>query len=270
MSVDADATKPKHAGADTKRVPLPGRSVPHDAVAMAAVGELTGNMAHDFNNLLTGIIGNIDMAMARLSQNQVAAAESYLQGARSAAGRAAGLTQRLLAFAQRQSLMPSPVPIAALLADFVDLLNSLVGPGIVVRSRCDRTIGNAYCDHGQLETALLTLAMNARDAMPDGGTLSIEAAPITRGPAIAGRAGDYILLTIADCGIGMSESCLARAFDPFFTTKPAGQGTGLGLSMVYGFVKQSGGDIELHSREGSGTTVRLFLPRHHDGSPIGP
>ena len=235
------------------------------AQKMEAIGQLTGGVAHDFNNLLTGILGNLDMLSARLAQGETETATSYLEGARSAASRAAGLTHRLLAFSRRQTLMPGAVPVAELLADMAELIGRTVGPAIDVRTRCCKGVWGGFCDYNQLENALLNLAINARDAMPEGGTFLIEAENVTLGtpgPADDYKPGEYVMLAITDSGQGMSAEIVQRAFDPFFTTKPAGQGTGLGLSMVYGFVKQSDGHIDLSSRPGHGTTVRLYIPRH--------
>jgi signal transduction histidine kinase/CheY-like chemotaxis protein len=231
---------------------------------MAAIGQLTGGIAHDFNNLLAGIIGNLDMLTTRLAQRDLTSAESYLTGARSAASRAAGLTQRLLAFSGRQSLMPTVIDIPGFLLDIEELLSHTVGPAIELRTRCDPAVGTAVCDHHQLETALLNLAINARDAMPDGGRLTIEAGNRTLDIPHAGAAhtaGAYVVVSVIDTGCGMTEDVAARAFDPFFTTRKGGQGSGLGLSMIYGFLKQSGGHVELQSRPGMGTIVRLFIPR---------
>lgn len=231
---------------------------------MEAVGQLTGGISHDFNNLLTGIMGNLDMLATRMAQGEIESAQSYLEGARSAATRAAGLTHRLLTFSRRQDLSPDTIPVAALLDDMHELIDRTVGPSIEVRVRRDAGIWDGFCDRNQLENALLNLAINARDAMPDGGLLVLEADNATLGEP--GRTqshlpGDYVVLAITDSGHGMSQDVVDRAFDPFFTTKPDGQGTGLGLSMVYGFIKQSGGHIEIASRPGLGTTIRLYIPR---------
>ncbi|MDD2875919.1 MAG: ATP-binding protein [Acidiphilium sp.] len=234
------------------------------AEKMEAIGDFAGGIAHDFNNLLTGIIGNMEMLGTRLAQGDVASAETYLEGARTAASRAARLTGRLLALSRRQALSPAPVPVAAFLLDVEELIGHAVGADIKVQTRCLNPLLSTYCDSTQLENALLSLAVNARDAMPDGGFLTIEADDMT--PEVlcladAGLVGNPIVLTIADTGIGMSDDVAAHAFDPFFTTKSGGPGTGLGLSMVYGFIKQSGGHIDVTSRPGGGTTIRLFLPR---------
>ncbi|CAG4922879.1 unnamed protein product [Acidocella sp. C78] len=230
---------------------------------MDAIGQMTGGISHDFNNILTGILGNLDMLAARLEQGETEAARSYLEGARSAASRAAGLTQRLLAFARRQTLAPDVIDIGALIEDMRELIDRMAGPAIAVRTSCPPDIRPGFCDRNQLENALLNLAINARDAMPEGGVLTLDAANAALGPPPRGqsrKAGAYVRIGIADTGCGMTETVLAQAFEPFFTTKPAGQGTGLGLSMVYGFVQQSGGHVEIASRIGEGTRVSLFIP----------
>jgi signal transduction histidine kinase/CheY-like chemotaxis protein len=242
------------------------------AQKMEAIGQLTGGMAHDFNNLLAGIIGNLDMLRTRLAQGDINSATSYLAGARSAASRAAGLTQRLLAFSCRQTLQPSAIDVHALLLDIEELLSSTIGPAIALRIECAPAVWRAFCDHDQLENALLNLAINARDAMPHGGCLTIAATNQTLAAPRACEthaAGDHVVLTITDTGCGMADEVAARAFDPFFSTKPRGQGTGLGLSMVYGFLKQSGGHVALESRPGAGTTLRLFIPREPADGALG-
>lgn len=243
------------------------------AQKMEAIGQLTGGISHDFNNLLTGILGNLDMLAARLDQGDRESANSYLDGARSAASRAAGLTQRLLAFSRCQTLTPAPIDVEILLADMQELIGCTVGPAITVASRCEAGVWTPYCDRNQLENALLNLAINARDAMPDGGTLTIEAANATlrsSGMKDGCEPGDYVMLSVTDTGTGMSADTLTRAFEPFFTTKPSGQGTGLGLSMVYGFIKQSGGHIELRNMPCGGVVVRLFLPRRRGAAQPDP
>ncbi|KDM67536.1 ATP-binding protein [Acidiphilium sp. JA12-A1] len=230
---------------------------------MEAIGQLTGGISHDFNNLLTGILGNLDMLATRIEQGDHASAMSYLDGARSAASRAAGLTQRLLTFARRQALAPAAISVATLLDDLHELIDRTVGPAIEVQTLYPPDLRAGFCDRNQLENALLNLAINARDAMPEGGRLTIEASNATLVAPARGQThteGDYVRLTITDTGCGMSDAVKDRVFEPFFTTKPAGQGTGLGLSMVYGFIKQSGGHIELASEAGRGTKISLFIP----------
>ncbi|WP_174504521.1 ATP-binding protein [Acidiphilium sp. C61] len=240
---------------------------------MDAIGQMTGGISHDFNNILTGILGNLDMLAARLEQGEIVAARSYLDGARSAAARAAGLTQRLLAFARRQTLAPAAIDIPALIEDMHELIDRMAGPAIAVRTICPPDIRLGFCDRNQLENALLNLAINARDAMPEGGVLTLAAANAMLGPPPRGQRrgeGAYVRIGIADTGKGMTEAVMAQAFEPFFTTKPAGQGTGLGLSMVYGFVQQSGGHVEIASRIGEGTTVDLFIPCPAADMPAAP
>ena len=234
---------------------------------MEAVGQLTGGIAHDFNNMLQGVAGGLEMARRRIADGRAAEAERYLDAAREAAGRAAGLTRRLLAFARRQRLDPKPVDADALVVGMADLVRRTVGPGISVELKLCDGAGGVLCDAGELESALLNLCINARDAMPEGGRLAI-ATEDTRPSAaeIAGQEGlspgDYTVVSVSDTGQGMPPEVLERVFEPFFTTKPLGQGTGLGLSQVWGFARQSGGLVRLESAPGRGTVVRIFLPRH--------
>jgi CheY-like chemotaxis protein len=184
----------------------------------------------------------------------------------SSAGRAAALTHRLLAFSRRQTLDPRPLSPNRLVQGLEELVTRTVGPNITVRVVLAGDAGTILCDPSQLENALLNLAINARDAMPEGGRLTMETANAEVSPALAAQLdmqpGPYVTLAVADTGTGMSAEVAARAFDPFFTTKPIGEGTGLGLSMIYGFAKQSGGQVRIETEEGRGTTVRLYLPRH--------
>jgi len=234
---------------------------------MEAVGQLTGGIAHDFNNLLTGVIGGLEMMQTRLAQGRHEDAERCAGLAMHSAQRAASLTHRLLAFSRRQPLEPRVVCINALVASMRELIDRTVGPGIQLQVN---TAGNAWpshCDLNQLENTLLNLVINARDAMPRGGVLTIGTrnASVVADALIAGEPGpgDYVCLMVSDSGVGMAPDTLARVFEPFYTTKPAGQGTGLGLSMVYGFARQSGGFVRIDSELGVGTTVRLYLPRCH-------
>ncbi len=240
------------------------------AQKMEAVGQLTGGIAHDFNNLLAGITGSLELAQARLSPEQSATVSRYMEAAMGAAKRAAALTQRLLAFSRRQTLDPKPVNPDRLVAGLTELIHRTIGPNIAMRV-VDGHVWPILADPNQLENALLNLCINARDAMPDGGTLTIETAGEKLDAAAAtarGLApGDYIRLSVSDTGTGMSPEVMARAFDPFFTTKPLGQGTGLGLSMIYGFAQQSGGHVTLHSELGQGTRVELYLPRYLGDGP---
>ncbi|MBC4015304.1 PAS domain S-box protein [Siccirubricoccus deserti] len=240
------------------------------AQKMEALGQLTGGIAHDFNNLLTGIIGSLTLMQRRVAAGRAVEAERYVEAATQSARRAAALTQRLLAFARRQPLDPRPVDAARLLEDMAELLRRTIGPAIALEIGAEPGIWPILCDPSQLENVVLNLAINARDAMPDGGHLCIglRNASLPAGGELA--AGDYLCLDVIDTGAGMTPAVMARAFDPFFTTKPIGQGTGLGLSMVYGFARQSGGVVRLHSRPEKGTTVTLLLPRHRGGMPAEP
>jgi hypothetical protein len=233
---------------------------------MEAVGQLTGGIAHDFNNLLTGILGSLELLDLRLRQGRLQDLGRYTGTARSAAERAAALTHRLLAFSRRQTLDPQPVALAQLVIGLEDLIQRSIGPQIVLEHAADPQLWLTHIDASQLENALLNLCLNARDAMPEGGRIRIVLANETLANPQAEQltlpAGDYVRLTVGDNGSGMSDEVRARAFDPFFTTKPLGQGTGLGLSMVHGFVLQSGGEIRIDSAPGEGTQVHLYLPRY--------
>ncbi|HEY8336148.1 MAG TPA: PAS domain-containing protein [Tardiphaga sp.] len=234
---------------------------------MEAVGQLTGGIAHDFNNLLTGIVGSLDLMQTRLNQGRTENVGRYIDAAMTSANRAAALTHRLLAFARRQPLIPKPVDANALVVSLEDLLRRTIGEALDLDIVAADDLWLTLCDPNQLESALLNLAINARDAMPDGGRLTIAtgnvvvAALNAANPALL--PGDYICISVTDTGTGMSPEVVARAFDPFFTTKPIGQGTGLGLSMIYGFARQSNGHVSIDSTLGRGTTVKLYLPRHH-------
>ncbi len=238
---------------------------------MEAVGQLTGGLAHDFNNLLAGISGSLELLRIRAAQGRTAEFGRYIETALTSVNRAAALTHRLLAFSRRQTLDPKPTEVNRLVSGMEDLFRRTVGPSIQIETRLADELWPILCDPNQLESALLNLVINARDAMPDGGHLLIETAnsvlPDRRGalrnaPPGNMPPGDYVILSVTDTGTGMAPDVIARAFDPFFTTKPLGQGTGLGLSMIYGFVQQSGGHVGLHSKEGQGTTVTIGLPRY--------
>ena len=238
---------------------------------MEAVGQLTGGIAHDFNNLLTGIIGSLDLMGKRVTQGRHGEIERYIALAKASASRAASLTHRLLAFARRQPLDPRPVNVNQLVASMEELLRRSIGEQIRLDIVTGDGLWGTFCDPHQLESALLNLAINARDAMPDGGVLTIETANATLDARYAAdlrdvEPGQYVALSVSDTGVGMSAAVQERAFDPFFTTKPIGQGTGLGLSMVYGFARQSEGHARIYSEQGQGTTVKLYLPRH--GAPV--
>lgn len=233
---------------------------------MEAVGQLTGGIAHDFNNLLTGITGALDLLSRRIEQGRLENTGRYIDMAMTSANRAASLTHRLLAFSRRQPLEPKPVDANRMVTSMDDLLRRTLGEGITLEIASSDKLWLTLCDPHQLENALLNLVINARDAMPDGGRLTIETGNTEFETAWAARdagvkPGSYVSLAVSDSGSGMSETVVARAFDPFFTTKPIGQGTGLGLSMIYGFAKQSEGSVKIESKIGSGTTVRLLLPR---------
>src|SRR5712664_2845808 len=234
---------------------------------MEAVGQLTGGIAHDFNNLLTGIVGSLDLLQTRLNQGRTDNVARYIDAARTSANRAAALTHRLLAFARRQPLIPKSVDVNQLVVSLEDLLRRTIGETIDLRIVAANDLWSTLCDPNQLESALLNLAINARDAMPDGGRLTIATANARLDSVTADTPallpGDYICIGVTDTGVGMSAEVALRAFDPFFTTKPIGQGTGLGLSMIYGFARQSNGHATIDSQIGQGTSVKLYLPRHH-------
>ncbi len=233
---------------------------------MEAVGQLTGGLAHDFNNLLAGISGSMELMQTRLAQGRISELDRYVTGAQGAVKRAAGLTQRLLAFSRRQTLDPKPATLNRLVSGMQDLVTRSVGPTIEVETALAGGLWTTFVDIGQLENALLNLCLNARDAMPDGGKLTIETgnrwfderASRQRGLS----SGQYVSLCVSDTGTGMTPDVVERAFDPFFTTKPTGQGTGLGLSMVHGFAGQSGGTARIYSELGKGTMICIYLPRH--------
>ena len=232
---------------------------------MEAVGQLTGGIAHDFNNLLTGILGSLQLMQVRIGQGRIGDLDRYIGLATTSANRAASLTHRLLAFSRRQTLDPQQVDVNRLATSMEELIRGTVGPAIRVETMILGGLWRTLCDSNQLENALLNLAINARDAMPQGGHLTIEGANVTLDELDADRhetvSGQYVMVSVTDTGCGMTPDVIARVFEPFFTTKPLGQGTGLGLSMVYGFAKQSNGHTRIHSEVGRGTTVRLYLPR---------
>jgi PAS domain S-box-containing protein len=232
---------------------------------MEAVGQLTGGIAHDFNNLLTGIAGGLEMIDRRLSEGRQDGVQRYIAVAQASTQRAAALTQRLLAFSRRQTLDPKPIDTNRLIASMADLIRRTVGPAIEVEVVEAGGLWTTRVDPSQLENALLNLAINARDAMPDGGRLTIETANKWLDERTAAEReltpGQYLSLCVTDTGTGMAPHVISRAFDPFFTTKPLGQGTGLGLSMIHGFVRQSGGQVRVYSEVGKGTTMCLYLPR---------
>ena len=231
---------------------------------MEAIGQLTGGIAHDFNNHLTVIFANLDLARTVIPNRErlMRALDNTIKGAK----RAASLTAQLLAFARRQPLKPEAIDVGRLLTQTSGLLERVLGERIKVETIRSGGLWPAYCDAAQLEAALLNLAVNARDAIPKGGKLTLEVANAYLDDEYAARnddvkPGPYIMVAVTDAGVGMSREIMQRAFDPFFTTKPEGQGTGLGLSQVFGFIKQSGGHIKLYSELGEGTTVKLYIPK---------
>ncbi|WP_116817522.1 hybrid sensor histidine kinase/response regulator [Pseudomonas syringae] len=233
---------------------------------MDAVGQLTGGIAHDFNNLLAGISGSLELITKRLAQGRVGDVGRYVSVAQGAVRRAASLTHRLLAFSRRQTLSPRVTDVNGLIHDMEELIARTVGPEIDIKVVAQNDLWPALIDHAQLESSLLNLCLNARDAMPNGGRIIIETANASleecTDPDHGIPAGEHLSIRVTDTGIGMSPDIAAKAFEPFFTTKAIGAGTGLGLSMVYGFVRQSGGQIRVESIEGQGTSVVMHLPRH--------
>ena len=243
------------------------------AQKMEAVGQLTGGIAHDFNNMLTGVIGAIDIMKRRIASGRLDGLDRFMDAASISAQRAAGLTARLLAFSRRQSLDSRPTDVNGLVVSLEDLLRRTMSEQISVSIVPGSQVPAALVDANQLESAILNLAINARDAMPDGGALTVETTLVTldeeqcnKWPGM--KTGRYVVVAVSDSGVGMDAPTLEKVFDPFFTTKPIGQGTGLGLSMVYGFAKQSNGQVRIHSAPGSGTTVKIFLPMAEAG--VGP
>ena len=235
------------------------------AQKMEAVGQLAGGLAHDFNNLLAGILGSLEVMRTRLAQGRLNDIDRFLTAAAGAATRGASLTQRMLAFSRRQTLAPKPTNVTRLITSMEELLRRSVGPAVAVEVVQTSGAWPTLVDPGQLESALLNLCINGRDAMPSGGRLTIETANHwidDRMASLLGlKAGQYLSVSVSDTGTGMSAETVARAFDPFFTTKPIGEGTGLGLSMVWGFAGQSGGSAKIYSALGEGTTVSIYLPR---------
>ncbi|RZL85770.1 MAG: PAS domain S-box protein [Sphingomonas sp.] len=237
------------------------------AQKMEAVGQLTGGLAHDFNNLLTGMMGNLELLQLRIARGRLDDLDRFINAAQGAGRRAASLTQRLLAFSRRQTLDPKPTDVNRLVLSLEELLHRTVGATVGIEIVGAAGLWTADIDASQLENAILNLCINGRDAMPDGGKLTIE----TANKWIDDRTGrdrdlspgQYISICVTDTGTGMTRETIQRAFEPFYTTKPIGQGTGLGLSMIYGFARQSGGQVRIYSEVGHGTTVCIYLPRHH-------
>jgi signal transduction histidine kinase len=234
---------------------------------MEAVGQLTGGLAHDFNNLLAGISGSLEIMQSRMRQGRVNDVERYLTAAQGAVKRAAALTHRLLAFSRRQTLEPKPTDMNELVAGMQEIIQRAIGPTIAFEFVGLAGLWLTLVDPSQLENSLLNLCLNARDAMPDGGRITVE----TANKWLDARAarehdmpeGQFLSLCVTDTGVGMAPDVVARAFEPFFTTKPTGEGTGLGLSMVYGFARQSGGQVRIYSEVGQGATVCIYLPRYY-------
>ncbi len=230
---------------------------------MEAIGQLTGGIAHDFNNMLTGILSALDIVRMRLELGRTEDLERFLDAATTSSQRAAALTQRLLAFSRRQSLDARPVELNALVGAMQHLLRSTLGESVRILTEEAPAPLHAALDANQFESALLNLAINARDAMPNGGELALRTFPLrlADGERATVPAGDYAVVAVSDTGTGMPPEVVERAFEPFFTTKPIGKGTGLGMSMVYGFMQQSGGHIAIDSTPGQGTTISLFIPQ---------
>jgi signal transduction histidine kinase len=240
---------------------------------MEAVGQLTGGIAHDFNNMLTGIMGSLDLMRRRIAMRRFEDLDRYMTAASASAARAAALTQRLLAFSRRQALAPRPVAINDLISSMSALIEQAIDETIDLNVVLAPDLPSGNIDPHQLENAILNLALNARDAMPGGGALTVQTGVVDLDNThVAWRPGlspgRYLMVSVSDSGVGMAPELIEKAFDPFFTTKPLGQGTGLGLSMVYGFARQSGGTVIIHSQVGVGTSVELYLPTTEVRAPV--
>ncbi|MDA8248096.1 MAG: ATP-binding protein, partial [Rhodospirillales bacterium] len=241
---------------------------------METVGQLTGGVAHDFNNLLTAILGGADLLTRRLTGLDETS-RRVLAGISDAAQRGAALVHRLLAFSRKQALRPEVTDVNRLIAGMSELLRRTLGEQIAVETVLAGGLWRTSIDRNQLENAILNLAVNARDAMPDGGRLTLETGNTLLDDEYAAtnpeaKPGQFVLVAVSDSGAGMNAEVMRRAFEPFFTTKPEGAGTGLGLSQVYGFVRQSGGTVKIYSEPGQGTTVKLYLPRHVGEGEVAP
>jgi PAS domain S-box-containing protein len=265
--ITRDITERKEAEGELEQA----RQALFQSQKMEALGQLTGGVAHDFNNLLTIIVGGLD-TVARSKPDETARIERALDMARHAAERAASLTSRLLAFSRRQPLQPTPTDLNILVRNMTELLHRTLGEQVEIEGVLSPGLWMVDVDQNQLESAILNLAVNARDAMPSGGKLIIETSNTSLDHSYAATAsevvpGPYVVLSVSDTGSGIAEDVLQRVFEPFFTTKPLGRGTGLGLSMVYGFVKQSGGHVTIYSEPGYGTSVKLYLPQYTGDEP---
>lgn len=244
----------------------------HQAQKMEAVGQLTGGVAHDFNNLLTVVMGNLNILAQHLKSDEFST--ELIRAATKAVQRGANLNRTLLAFSRRQRLSPVPISMRDLVEGMADMLRRTLGETVRINIHHLGDLPPALADPAQLEAALLNLAVNARDAMAGGGVLTIETGAATLDEHYASlevdvKPGRYVMLAVSDTGSGMTPDIVARAFEPFFTTKETGKGSGLGLAMVYGFVKQSGGHVKIYSEPGVGTTVKLFLPEVHCTGSVG-
>ncbi len=234
---------------------------------MEAIGQLTGGIAQDFNNMLAVILANLNLLKRQIARGE-ADIQRFIDGAAEGADRAAHLTQRLLAFARQQPLAPQPIDANKFVSGMSEILRRTLGQEVKIETILAGGLWRTHVDGNELESLLLNLAVNARDAMPNGGKLTIETANVNLDETyvrdhVGLAAGQYVLIAVSDTGSGMSPEVIAKAFDPFFTTKATGKGTGLGLSQAYGFIKQSGGRIEIYSEKGQGTTVKIYLPRFH-------
>jgi CheY-like chemotaxis protein len=233
---------------------------------MDAVGQLTGGIAHDFNNMLAIVVGSLDMAARRLAQGNVERTADCIDNAMEGAQRATLLTSRLLAFSRQQPLEPRPLDANKLVGGMSEMLRRTIGEHLRVETVLAGGLWRTFADPYQLESTILNLCVNARDAMPDGGKLTIETSNAHLDDAYAREhpeleAGQYVMISVSDTGTGMPPDVVERAFDPFYTTKGVGRGTGLGLSQVFGFVKQSLGHVKIYSEPGQGTVVKIYLPR---------
>jgi two-component system NtrC family sensor kinase len=271
------ATSRWRAIANDLKVEVGRRESAEDALRqgqkMESLGQLASGIAHDFNNLLAGVVGNLQMMRVHLDHGHLDAVSRAIAAAESVADTATAITQRLLAFSRRQVFSPSAININDRVVIMHDMLQRTVGEHIAIQLTLAPDLWETLCDPNQLDTMLLNLAINARDAMPDGGALRFITENLQRNDAssvvaVDATIGDYVVVSVIDTGAGMPPEVLARALDPFFTTKPAGQGTGLGLSMIHGFVREAGGEVKMTSSVGQGTAVRIYLPRLEIAAPV--